>query len=107
MPEEISDGYHTFGELYEHRHALFALVCSLLPNESWKTHIQGDGEACPDGWFLAGLCYQPGEQLSYHLPEAWWPAIQAHELRQAPPWDGHSSQDVLDRLKQRSTIHAR
>lgn len=32
--KEISDGRHTFGELYGHRIALFCALCNLLPEIS-------------------------------------------------------------------------
>lgn len=35
-PEEQSDGYHTFAELYEHRHALFLCLMASAPSLSWK-----------------------------------------------------------------------
>lgn len=95
---KISDGYHTFEELYNHRLALFALICELLPATSWKTRVHSDGTVW-DGWFLCGVNYLPGEQISYHFPENWWSKVHAHELKKAPPFDGHTSQDVLERLQ--------
>jgi len=35
--KEISDGHHTFGELYRHRITLFCTLCNLLPEISWKS----------------------------------------------------------------------
>lgn len=35
--KEISDGHHTFGELYRHRIILFCTLCNLLPEISWKS----------------------------------------------------------------------
>lgn len=32
--KKISDGHHTFGELYRHRIALFCTLCNLLPEIS-------------------------------------------------------------------------
>jgi hypothetical protein len=52
---EISDGYHTFGELYEHRAALFvALInrCTDIP--SWISHQHHDGTMF-NGYFIAGM----------------------------------------------------
>jgi hypothetical protein len=67
---EISDGYHTFGELYEHRAALFvALInrCTDIP--SWISHQHHDGTMF-NGYFIAGMNLPTG-QISYHLPLAW------------------------------------
>ena len=35
--KEISDGHHTFDELYRHRIVLFCALCNLLPEISWKS----------------------------------------------------------------------
>ena len=35
--KEISDGHHTFGDLYRHRIILFYALCNLLPEISWKS----------------------------------------------------------------------
>ena len=35
--KEISDGHHTFSELYRHRIVLFCTLCNLLPEISWKS----------------------------------------------------------------------
>ncbi|MDY6154053.1 MAG: hypothetical protein SPI06_11665 [Terrisporobacter sp.] len=32
----ISDGSHTFGELYHHRAILFAVICNTYKENSWK-----------------------------------------------------------------------
>ena len=57
--EQISDGYHTFKELYEHRTALFMNLVNIVDN-SWKSKYHSDGERAYDGWFiLAGLILIP------------------------------------------------
>lgn len=95
---EVSDGYHTFDELYEHRVALFMLVCRLLCHHSWRSQLHGDG-SCFLGWFVLGLFKTPGSQITYHLPMRLWErAAFAQTLDRAPEFDGHTSSDVLDRL---------
>lgn len=37
LSKDISDGYHTFGELYKNRIILFCTLCNLLPDISWKS----------------------------------------------------------------------
>jgi hypothetical protein len=102
---KISDGHHTFGELYEHRIALFILLCRTLKNawgdESpiWKSKKHSDGSSF-DGWFILGIYKEMGNQVTYHLPISKWDeCIFAEELETAPEWDGHTSNDVLERLK--------
>lgn len=96
---EVSDGFHTFNELYEHRFALFIAVCKLLPlHRAWRSQMHADGTMYP-GWFIMGIDRLPGEQLSYHLPIHKWSETDfATTLEKAPAWDGHTPQDVLERL---------
>lgn len=91
----ISDGYHTFGELYEHRFALFLALCRHR-TDAWKSRVHSDGTSYP-GWFLVCIGWRPGEQISYHFPDAWWDRVGLTEER-PPPFDGHTSADVLTRL---------
>jgi len=91
---DTSDGYHTFNELYEHRHTLFALVCKTFGG--WKSRLHDDGTMF-EGWFIAGVDTPQG-QATYHLPLPWWDRYEVRELPKAPKWDGHSPSDVLTRL---------
>lgn len=103
---QVSDGYHTFGELYEHRIALFIALCHVLAKENyqpankrlpWKSLFHHDGTHMV-GWFIAGIGVFEGEQVSYHLPESMWPALRVREFERAPVWDGHTPGDVVKRL---------
>ena len=33
----ISDGYHTFDELYYHRMVLFSIICNTYDDKAWKS----------------------------------------------------------------------
>lgn len=98
----ISDGYHTFSELYEHRIALFIAFCRILPLNTlfvWRSKAHSDGSIW-DGWFILGLGKEKGKQITYHLPISKWDLCNfAETLETAPEWDGHTSQDVLERLQ--------
>lgn len=99
---ETSDGYHTFNELYEHRHALFLALASLT--DSWMSKKHHDGSEM-DGWFIAGIKLRSGD-ISYHLPMRIWDdcvKTGAEVLPKAPKWDGHTSNDVVDRLMKYAT----
>jgi hypothetical protein len=97
-PGKISDGHHTIGELYEHRHALFIALCRQLPSWAWRSRLHTDGTMF-DGWFVMGLYVNPGDQVSYHLPiELWGQTDFAKTLDREPKWDGHSPYDVIERL---------
>lgn len=96
----ISDGYHTFGELYDHRITLYIALCRTLSftKPVWRAQKHHDGSSF-DGWFIMGIESEPGKQISYHLPMSRWEQCRfAHTMDLAPEWDGHTSQDVLNRL---------
>jgi hypothetical protein len=100
---EVSDGYHTFDELYEHRITLFIALCkAMLPigtgSKPWRSKLHSDGSSF-DGWFILGLNKEKGKQITYHLPiEKWEDTIFAETLENAPEWDGHTANDVLGRI---------
>lgn len=92
----ISDGYHTFGELYEHRIELFIALARILQDRTLKEvwRFQTDKE-----WFILGIHTTPGKQITYHLPMSKWKETDfAFTYTSKPEWDGHTSQDVLKRL---------
>lgn len=100
-PGQVSDGYHTFDELYEHRCLLFAALLSCHNFGGWKSRKHDDGTFM-EGWFVAGaslLTVAREKMITYHLPEKHWDLVDVEELERAPKWDGHTSEDVLDRLK--------
>src|SRR5438067_170128 len=74
---DISDGHHTFEELYEHRFALFIALCRIIaaahPERVWRAKYHSDGGWYPE-WFLLGIDTTPGTQVTYHLPMRFWDA---------------------------------
>jgi hypothetical protein len=99
----ISDGYHTFGELYEHRIRLFITLCNILDYEGlyyvWRSRQHSDGTKLGD-WFVLGIGKKEGKQITYHLPDSKWEDCNfAFTLDRAPEFDGHTSDDVLVRLE--------
>lgn len=104
---QVSDGYHTMDELYEHRIELFLALCRVIHSEFgtssspkvWRSKLHSDGKWY-DGWFILGLFKEKGNQITYHLPMSKWDETDfAETLEKAPEWDGHTSSDVLNRLK--------
>jgi hypothetical protein len=95
---QISDGYHTFDELYAHRCTLFAALMKSHATLSWKSLLHDDGTMY-DGWFIAGMNL-PSGVITYHLPiDQFWDNLkEINELERAPEWDGHTSDDVIKRL---------
>ena len=94
--EFTTDGYHTFDELYEHRTALFAALCNSYPEISFKSRKHHDGTMY-EGMFIVEMNLD-GKQISYHCEAKYWEWFKIPEREYAPEWDGHTSQDVIDRL---------
>lgn len=102
-PSQISDGYHTFEELYEHRHALTLSLMKARPDLFWYSRRHNDGELCfGDGsWFILGAELPVAGGITYHLPMRLWDAATltgATELEIGREWDGHTATDVANRL---------
>jgi hypothetical protein len=96
---QISDGFHTFDELYEHRQMLFSKLVSAFPEISWKSKKHDDGSMFegPENWFIAGIELPTG-MVTYHMEDKFWEHAECPELEFAPPWDGHTASDVLARF---------
>ena len=99
---QVSDGYHTFDELYAHRCRLFAalLLCadtfSGYESAPFKTRKNDKGEEWP-GWFIGGLD-TPYGQITYHLPAEYWDKLPIRTETTNANYDGHTAADVLERL---------
>lgn len=100
---EVSDGYHTFNELYEFRKLYNAALFNEWATEhaygvhkSWRHH---DGELCfGGGWFIVMATLRTG-QISNHYEAKDWELFKISERHTANEWDGHTTADVADRLR--------
>jgi hypothetical protein len=95
----ISDGYHTFNELYDHRCHLFVALMRSNPGISWYSPKHADGSTYND-WFIAGMDLPTGD-ITYHLPMWMMPMLDNSGVEfksRAPQWDGHTPADVVKRL---------
>ncbi len=102
----VSDGYHTFDELYEHRHMLYLLLAMCMNGyKAWASEYHHDGSSY-DNWFIMGLTPINGitsfKPITYHLPDRLLYLVKGNPkvewLERAPEWDGHTSNDVINRL---------
>jgi len=111
--KDISDGYHTFEELYEFRAmltiSLFKKICWRInfkdypggePEKMvWRSKLHSDSTMF-DGMFIFGYGKEPGKQITFHYHlDKWDDCDFAETLDKAPEWDGHTPADVLERLK--------
>lgn len=90
---EISDGHHTFNELYHHRTILFACILNQNPEISWKSKLHHDLTMF-DGYFIAGIKTPKGD-FTYHQELKYWEDFRVPELDRGVEFDGHSSEDVV------------
>lgn len=100
----LSDGYHTFNELYEQRMYLFATIVNQNKDKSWKSFKHEDGKLCFDGdWFVVGID-TPRGSYTYHYENKYWNLFDCQELEVAKHWDGHTDKDVSRLLSLESKI---
>lgn len=92
----ISDGYHSFDELYFHRMMLFSIICNTYKDSSWKSWLHSDGTMYED-YFIVGVTTPEGD-YSYHYHKDHWDEFDVKEIESAPEWDGHKPEDI-GRLK--------
>lgn len=104
MRGNYSDGYHTFNELYEFRKVFNAALFNewgsqkkYQVHKSWK---HNDGELCfGGGWFIV-VAVLPDGQISNHYEAKDWELFKIPSTETAAfTFDGHTSEDVLNRLK--------
>lgn len=96
---DLSDGYHTFNELYHHRAILFSVICSIFNNMAWKSknhHI--GGEPMYDGMFIVGINTPYGQATYHYNIDPYWDIFNVKELKYAPKYDGHTPDDAINRI---------
>ena len=99
---KVSDGYHTFDELYHHRAVLFAMICNNNLEKAWKSKLHHTGDMY-EGMFIVGI-NSPYGQITYHYDvEPYWKMFNVVELERAPEWDGSTPQDCIDRMERWAT----
>ena len=92
--KDISDKYHTFGDLYHHRMVLTQCLSEILPKEySWKSKLHEDGTMFEDD-FIIGFSRPDIGDYSYHYNMKYWDLFDVKELEHAPKYDGHTPNDI-------------
>lgn len=102
----ISDGCHTFNELYAHRRALTAALMAsygeAFPDERsgvWRSRAHHpDDNPCYEGYFIVGI-ELPSGTVTYHYANQYWDDFrQVPEIPHAPKWDGAGPSESVTRL---------
>lgn len=97
---DVSDGYHTFNELYHHRAILFAAICNTFPEKAWKSKQHDDpNQPMYDGMFICGITTPKGDVTYHYDINPYWDMFHVKELERAPKFDGHTPQIAIERLK--------
>lgn len=92
---DLSDGYHTFRQLYYQRMMLFAALVKQNKDKAWKSLRHEDGELCfGGGWFIAGIDTPEGS-YTYHYEDNYFSLFDCEELERGKHWDGHTEKDVI------------
>lgn len=91
---DVSDGFHTFNQLYHQRAMLFAALVNQNRDISWKSRKHEDGGPCfGGGWFVVTIA-TPAGPYGYHYEDKYWDLFNCKELEQAKHWDGYTEKDV-------------
>lgn len=100
----ISDGYHTFNELYEYRLLYNASMFNELAKQGLydvhksKLHSDGTIPFGDENWFIV-QAELPTGQISNHYEMKDWDLFQVPIKEKANQYDGHTPQDVAKRLR--------
>ena len=100
---EMSDGYHTFNELYHHRAVLFSVICNAMPDKAWKSKRHDTGDMY-DGMFIVGIETNHGQATYHYDVDPYWDMFNVPELEYAPKWDGHTPQEAINRIANGVTV---
>lgn len=97
----VSDGYHTFDELYEYRLLYNAAFFNMLPKDTvHKSKRHHTGEECfGGGWFIV-MAQLPTGQVSNHYEMKDWDLFDVPEKEIADEWDGHTPAVAARRVRE-------
>ena len=103
--DDVSDGWHTFGGLYNQRLYLWAALVNAYSDKAWKTKRDENGKAWfddsddindPENHFLVTISTPAGD-YGYHYHNKDWDMFHCKEIDKAKPFDGYTDKDV-DRI---------
>lgn len=114
-PGDMSDGYHTFSELYRYRMLYNAALFKTI--RLWHAaSLSGDGDAFAlqtgkskrhhdgtepfgGGWFVVWVTLPDGSVIFNHYRMEYWGLFHADEYDTAPEWDGSTPEQEGDMLE--------
>jgi len=96
----LSDGNHSFNELYDYRKAYNAAFFNELHGQYnvHKSKLHHDGEEpFGGGWFVV-MADLPTGQISNHYELKDWNLFKVPVRERAEEWDGHTPKQAYERL---------
>ncbi len=94
---DVSDGYHTFNELYHHRAVLFSVICRNYKNIAWKSKSHDDGTMFAN-MFIVGVNTPVGQATYHYDTNPYWDMFDVPILDYAPKFDGHTAKQAIERI---------
>lgn len=92
--KDVSDGYHTFGELYHHRAVLFSIICNTYKDKAWKSLLHDDGTMFDGDMFIVGVETPEGQYTYHYHIDPYWEMFDVKEVSCAPKFDGHKPSGI-------------
>jgi hypothetical protein len=106
---QVSDGYHTFGELYRYRMLLQAMLFNEWAHiydsktesrlhdvhKSWK---HSDGTPCFGGGYFIVVATLPTGQITNHYKAKHWDLFKIPARDMAAEYDGHTPHEAAERM---------
>ena len=100
--DNVSDGFHTFGDYKDARNTHFIALCNAYPSLAWKSKKHFDEKNDPiedfNGDFIAGI-NTPEGPISQHLKLKYWDELEVPEIEHAPQYDGYTQEESKKREK--------
>ncbi|GHV21870.1 hypothetical protein FACS189428_2990 [Clostridia bacterium] len=98
---KISDGYHTFDQLYDHRCLNFIAFVKNAGLPVFRTTVNFEGQPQGDWFILYTDATDKMKQISYHLPMKYWVLCEfAETTPKVHVFDKHNGEDVLARIRE-------
>ena len=102
-PGGISDGYHTFDELYYYRMLYNAMAVNMLYWDRtvpvFKSKKHHDGKPCFDGKYFIVQMILPTGYVANHYELKYWDLFKVSEQERAPyEYDGSTPAEEAERI---------
>lgn len=93
---KISNGVHTYRELYDYCVGFFGIICNMNREVSWKSKVHSNG-TIKDGYFIVGTETAEG-QVTFECELCYWDSFDVIELEMAPKCGSDNSKQAIKAL---------